>query len=216
MLPTAKNQKKRLTNRTGRCTIQLSTNRVTPLCPCHPPVGYSPFYPTTHHHRERYGAPCGRLGEGERAAERLLFLHFRGNICPMPPGKRRGDSREQRGGPDDDTPRGLRFELRRGRDGRASRLTRASRQLPQRGGALGGGFRAGWGGLTVGAAPLLIAGISSAERVPCFSSECRPFAGTGPVPGGGARRAPAGSAAGRRPAAAARHPGPRPAGAYRS
>ena len=148
MLPAAKNQKKRLTNRTGRCTIQLSTNRVTPLCPCHPPVGYSPFYPTTHHHRERYGAPCGRLGEGERAAERLLFLHFRGNICPMP--------------------------------------------------------------------PLLIAGISSAERVPCFSSECRPFAGTGPVPGGGARHAPAGSAAGRRPAVAARHPGPRPAGAYRS
>ena len=164
---TAKNQKKRLTNRTGRCTIQLSTNRVTPLCPCHPPVGYSPFYPTTHHHRERYGAPCGRLGEGERAAERLLFLHFRGNICPMPPGKRRGDSREQR---------------RR----------------------------------NIVPAPLLIAGISSAERVPCFSSECRPFAGTGPVPGGGARRAPAGSAAGRRPAAAARHPGPRPAGAYRS
>ena len=167
MLPTAKNQKKRLTNRTGRCTIQLSTNRVTPLCPCHPPVGYSPFYPTTHHHRERYGAPCGRLGEGERAAERLLFLHFRGNICPMPPGKRRGDSREQR---------------RR----------------------------------NIVPAPLLIAGISSAERGPCFSSECRPFAGTGPAPGGGARRAPAGSAAGRRPAAAARHPGPRPAGAYRS
>lgn len=167
MLPTAKNQKKRLTNRTGRCTIQLSTNRVTPLCPCHPPVGYSPFYPTTHHHRERYGAPCGRPGEGERAAERLLFLHFRGNICPMPPGKRRGDSREQR-----------------------------HRNIVP--------------------APLLIAGISSAERVPCFSSECRPFAGTGPVPGGGARRAPAGSAAGRRPAAAARHPGPRPAGAYRS
>ena len=68
----------------------------------------------------------------------------------------------------------------------------------------------------VGPPPLLIAGISSAERVPCFSSECRPFPGTGPAPGGGARRAPAGSAAGRRPAAAARHPGPRPAGAYRS
>ena len=167
MLPTAKNQKKRLTNRTGRCTIQLSTNRVTPLCPCHPPVGYSPFYPTTHHHRERYGAPCGRLGEGERAAERLLFLHFRGNICPMPPGTRRGDHREQR-----------------------------RRHL--------------------GPAPLRIAGISSAERVPCFSSECRPFAGTRPAPGGGARHAPAGSAAGRRLAAAARHPGPRPAGAYRS
>ena len=177
MLPTAKNQKKRLTNRTGRCTIQLSTNRVTPLCPCHPPVGYSPFYPTTHHHRERYGAPCGRLGEGERAAERLLFLHFRGNICPMPPGKRRGDSREQRGAGPPSAPPGRPTFVR---------------------------------------APLLIAGISSAERVPCFSSECRPFAGTGPVPGGGARRAPAGSAAGRRPAAAARHPGPRPAGAYRS
>ena len=43
MLPTAKNQKKRLTNRTGRCTIQLSTNRVTPLCPCHPLSGIPPF-----------------------------------------------------------------------------------------------------------------------------------------------------------------------------
>ncbi len=167
MLPTAKNQKKRLTNRTGRCTIQLSTNRVTPLCPCHPPVGYSPFYPTTHHHRERYGAPCGRLGEGERAAERLLFVLCGVNCGPLPRGNRGVHS------------------LDRGR----GNMVRA---------------------------PLLIAGISSAERVPCFSSECRPFAGTGPVPGGGARRAPAGSAAGRRPAAAARHPGPRPAGAYRS
>ena len=196
MLPTAKNQKKRLTNRTGRCTIQLSTNRVTPLCPCHPPVGYSPFYPTTHHHRERYGAPCGRLGEGERAAERLLFLHFRGNICPMPPGKRHGDSREQRG-------RGLLGAPPRccGRSMPAGN-GQGSRRAPRRRNSV--------------PAPLLIAGISSAERVPCFSSECRPFAGTGPAPGGGARRAPAGSAAGRRPAAAARHPGPRPAGAYRS
>ena len=167
MLPTAKNQKKRLTNRTGRCTIQLSTNRVTPLCPCHPPVGYSPFYPTTHHHRERYGAPCGRLGEGERAAERLLFFIFGGIMGPRPRGNGRGEN----------TAPGRRKCVR---------------------------------------APLLIAGISSAERVPCFSSECRPFAGTRPAPGGGARHAPAGSAAGRRLAAAARHPGPRPAGAYRS
>ena len=195
MLPTAKNQKKRLTNRTGRCTIQLSTNRVTPLCPCHPPVGYSPFYPTTHHHRERYGAPCGRLGEGERAAERLLFLHFRGNICPMPPGKRRGDSREQRGRHNAAGARGLCGDFKAGGGAAPPRAPRRS---------------------TTGPPPLLIAGISSAERVPCFSSECRPFAGTGPAPGGGARRAPAGSAAGRRPAAAARHPGPRPAGAYRS
>lgn len=44
----------------------------------------------------------------------------------MPPGKRRGDNREQR---------------RR----------------------------------NIVPAPLLIAGISSAERVPCFSSECRPL-----------------------------------------
>lgn len=167
MLPTAKNQKKRLTNRTGRCTIQLSTNRVTPLCPCHPPVGYSPLLPDNTPPQGALRRSLWPSWGGRKSSRKAALSSFPGNICPMPPGKRRGDSREQR---------------RR----------------------------------NIVPAPLLIAGISSAERVPCFSSECRPFAGTGPVPGGGARRAPAGSAAGRRPAAAARHPGPRPAGAYRS
>ena len=44
MLPTAKNQKKCLTNRTGRCTIQLSMNRVTPPLSVPPPLsGIPPF-----------------------------------------------------------------------------------------------------------------------------------------------------------------------------
>lgn len=168
MLPTAKNQKKRLTNRTGRCTIQLSTNRVTPLCPCHPPVGYSPFYPTTHHHRERYGAPCGPvLGREKEQPKGCSFFISGGISAPC----------------------------RRANGAETAESSGAGTSVP---------------------APLLIAGISSAERVPCFSSECRPFAGTGPAPG---RRSTACSgrvSSGRRPAAAARHPGPRPAGAYRS
>lgn len=45
MLPTAKNQKKRLTNRTGRCTIQLSTNRVTPPLSVPPPCRVFPLLP---------------------------------------------------------------------------------------------------------------------------------------------------------------------------
>ena len=166
MLPTAKNQKKRLTNRTGRCTIQLSTNRVTPLCPCHPLSGIPPF---TRQHTTT----------GSATALLVAVL---------------GREKEQ--------PKGCSFFISGGISAPCRRAN--------------GSETAESSGRNIVPAPLLIAGISSAERVPCFSSECRPFAGTGPVPGGGARHAPAGSAAGRRPAAAARHPGPRPAGAYRS
>ena len=165
MLPTAKNQKKCLTNRTGRCTIQLSMNRVTPLCPCHSPVGYSLLPDNT--------PPQGALRRslwpswgGRKSSRKVALSSFRGISAPC-----------------------------RWANGSGAAEQRRRNIVP---------------------APLLITGISSAERVPCFSSECRPFAGTGPVPGGGARHAPAGSAAGRRPAAAARHPGSRPAGAYRS
>lgn len=168
MLPTAKNQKKRLTNRTGRCTIQLSTNRVTPLCPCHPPVGYSPFYPTTHHHRERYGAPCGPSWGGRKSSRKAALSSFPGEYLPHAAGQTA--RRQQRAAAPEH------------RSGAAAYCRH---------------FKRGEGALLQ-------------FRVPSF---CRNRACT---PGGGARRAPAGSAAGHRPAAAARHPGPRPAGAYHS
>ena len=185
MLPTAKNQKKRLTNRTGRCTIQLSTNRVTPPLSVPPPCRVFPLLPDNTPPQGALRRSLWPSWGGRKSSRKAALSSFPGEYLPHAAGQT------------------ARRQQRAAGAGPRPRATRRGDRFPP-------------GRPTPFPPPLLIAGISSAERVPCFSSECRPFAGTGPVPGGGARHAPAGSAAGRRPAAAARHPGPRPAGAYRS
>lgn len=167
MLPTAKNQKKRLTNRTGRCTIQLSTNRVTPPLSVPPPCRVFPLLPDNTPPQGALRRSLWPSWGGRKSSRKAALSSFPGEYLSHAAGQ---TARRQQ-----------RAAVPEHRSGAAAYCRH-----------------------------------SSAERVPCFSSECRPFAGTGPVPGGGARRAPAGSAAGRRPTAAARHPGPRPAGAYHS
>lgn len=111
----------------------MSMNRVTPLCPCHPPVGYSPFYPTTHHHRSATALLVAVLGREKEQPKGCSFFISGGISAPC----------------------------RRANGAETAESSGRGTSVP---------------------ALLLIAGISSAERVPCFSSGSRPLPEQGLYP----------------------------------